>query len=264
MTDEVQAPAAVDVQQEATVAPKWAAETEQEAKALGWKSPDEWKGDVPSGYIDDPSKYLERAESFTPFRKIKERMTEVERKADERIRKLESVQEKAFERKLAEIQAAKIEAVEVGDVEKFKALETQQSELQKPEAPAQDYSPHLSEIQRWSVGKDWFKSDTIMTQAAATMYGEAQSKGLTDPKAILAEVDRRLAETFPHKFGAKPAAMQRGADVEPGLTFGGGTADPLDKLPSDAKAAFARYVAKGLFKDTKEGRAAYAKDYNDA
>ena len=263
MTDEAQVTAAPEAVQQEVQAPKWAPETEQEAKALGWKSPDEWKGDVPSGYIDDPTKYLERAESFTPFRKIKERMTEIERKADERLRKMESVQEKAFERKLAEIQAAKLEAVEVGDVEKFKALETQQSELQQP-AKQSDDAPHIAEIERWTVGKDWFKTDPIMTQAAATLYGEAQRKGLTDPKAILAEVDRRMAETFPHKFGAKPVVPQRGADVEPGLTFGGQSADPFSKLPADAKAAFARYVEKGLFKDDKEGRAAYVKDYNDA
>jgi len=57
---------------------------------------------------------------------------------------------------------------------------------------------------------------------------------------------------------------QRGAEVEPGLTFGGQSADPFSKLPADAKAAFARYVERGLFKDTKEGRAAYLEDYNNA
>ena len=76
MTDEAQVTAAPDAAPQEVQAPKWAPEAEQEAKALGWKSPDEWKGDVPSGYIDDPTKYLERAESFTPFRKIKVRMTE--------------------------------------------------------------------------------------------------------------------------------------------------------------------------------------------
>jgi len=160
-------------------------------------------------------------------------------------------------------QAAKIEAVETGDVEKFKVLETQQAEMQKPAAKADENAAHVAEIERWTVGKDWFKADPIMTQAAATLYGEAQSKGLTDPKAILAEVDRRMAETFPHKFGAAPV-VNRGPEVEPGLTFGGNSADPFTKLPTDAKAAFARYVEKGLFKDTKEGRAAYVKDYNDA
>lgn len=271
MTDEVQQVAAPETAAPEPAAPAWSPDAEQEARALGWKSPDEWQGNIPAGYIDNPERYLQRAESFTPFRKVKERLDEVERKAEERLRKMETTLSRTFERELqtrmAELQAQKVQAVEVGDVDKFKAIERQQAELSKqaaeiPQAPKQEAVPpdHRVAIDQWSVGKDWFRTDPIKTQAAVVLYGQAQQQGLSDPKAILAFVDQEMGKRF-----ADMAPKQAVTPVEAGLTFGGGSqATSFDKLPKDAKDAFQRFVKQGLFKDTKEGRAAYAEDYNAA
>ncbi len=271
MTDEVTTQAAPP--EAVTEAPKWAPEVETEARALGWKAPDEWKGDIPSGYIEDPTRYLERAESFAPFRKIKEKLTEVEKTTSESLRRIETVAAKqldreraAFQTELARIKAEKVAAVEVGDVDAYKALEKREEAVRKgmPEdAPRQSAVPddHRVAIEQWSVGKDWFKKDPVMTQAAAVLYGQAQAEGLTDPKAILAKVDAEMANKF-SALAPKTAAVE---SVEAGLTFGGGSqASPFEKLPKDAKEAFQRFVAKGVFKDTKEDRAQYAEDYNAA
>ena len=243
--------------------PKWTPEIETEARALGWKSSDEWKGEIPSGYIDDPNRYLERAENFTPFRKAREQ-------ADERFRKLESVAAKQVEREraahqaeLAKIKTDKIAAVEIGDVDAYRTLEAREETVRKqaPDAtPAEPAVPdnHRAAIEKWSVGNDWFKKDPVMTQAAAMLYGQAQQEGLTDPGAILAKVDAEMAKRFSGLAKAAPVES-----VEGGLTFGSGSvASPFEKLPKDAKAAFARFVEKGVFKETKEDRAQYAEDYN--
>jgi hypothetical protein len=245
-------------------APKWAPETETEARALGWKAPDEWKGEIPSGYIDDPNRYLERAESFAPFRKIKEQ-------SEERFRKLEAVTAKQVERErlahqaeLAKIKGDKIAAVEVGDVDAYKALEKREEAVRNQipdDAPKPSGVPenHRSAIEQWSVGKPWFKTDPVMTNAATVLYGMAEKEGLTDPKAMLAYVDREMATKFASLAPKAPAIEA----VEGGLTFGSGSiASPFEKLPKDAKDAFRRFVDKGVFKDTKEDRAQYAEDYN--
>lgn len=265
MTEEVTTQAAPSEAAVQSDAPKWAPETETEARALGWKAPDEWKGEVPAGYIDDPTRYLERAENFTPFRKLREQTTDA-------LRKVEAVAAKQVERERAahaaelnRIKAEKAAAVETGDVEAYKALDKQEDKLREaaPDAQKQSAVPddHRSAIEQWSVGKDWFKKDPVMTQAAAVLYGQAQAEGLTDPKAILAKVDAEMAKTFAAL--APKAAL---ADpVEAGLTFGAGSqASPFEKLPKDAKDAFRRFVEKGVFKDTKEDRATYAEDYNAA
>ncbi len=273
MTEETTTQAAPVEAAVQTDAPKWAPEAEQEARALGWKAPDEWKGDVPAGYIDDPTRYLERAESFAPFRKIKEKLGEVEKNTSESLRRIEEVTARTVQRErerhaaeLAKIKADKLAAVEVGDTQAFKALDAQEErirkEMQPVEAP-QSAVPdvHRVAIEGWAVERPWFKKDIVKTQAAATFYGEAQKDGLTDPGAILKFVDRRMSETFAD-LAPKPA---RDAAVESGLTLGTGVkAGTFDTLPRDAKDAFQRFVERGVVEDTKEARAQWAEDYNAA
>lgn len=272
--EEQTAPAAAPEAAAPADAPKWTPEIEQEARSFGWKAPDEWKGEVPPGYIDDPQRYLERAENFTPFRKLREKLSEVEKTSQDTLRRIEAATARQIERERAQYQAAldsikaqKVQAVETGDVDAFKALEAREDavrkQLQQPEAPKQDAVPrdHIAAIEQWSVGKQWFKADKVKTQAAVVLYDEAQRSGLTDPKAILDYVDREMATQFADLRPKAPAPET----VEAGLTFGGGSqASAFEKLPKDAKDAFRRFVERGVFKDTKEDRATYAEDYNAA
>jgi hypothetical protein len=153
--------------------------------------------------------------------------------------------------------------VEVGDVAEFQRLEKQQAELVKEarQPQQQDAVPpdHRAAIDQWRVGKDWFQKDKAMTVDAVQFYGEAEAQGYSDPKAILTYVDQKMAAKY------ATLAPKQSAPVEAGLTFGGNAAaSGFEKLPKDAKDAFQRFVKQGLFQDTKEGRAAYAEDYNAA
>lgn len=273
MTDEI-TPAAPAEAAAPADAPKWTPEVEQEARSFGWKAPDEWKGEVPPGYIDDPARYLERAENFTPFRKLREKLSEVEKTSQDTLRRIEAATARQIERERAQYQAAlesikaqKVQAVETGDVDAFKALEAREDavrkQMQPAEAPKQDAVPrdHIAAIEQWTVGKSWFKTDPVKTQAAVILYDQAQRSGMTDPKAILAHVDAEMAKQFADLRPKEPTTPT----VEAGLTFGGASAaSPFEKLPKDAKEAFRRFVERGVFKDTKEDRAQYAEDYNAA
>jgi len=265
MTEEVQtAQAAPDAPAQA---PAWNPELETEARALGWKSPDEWQGDIPAGYIDNPERYLQRAESFTPFKKLKERLDEVARMSEKTQEALSKTFQRELQTRMTQLQAEKVKAVEVGDVAEFQRLEKQQAELNKqaaevPQAPSNAVPPdHRAAIDQWRVGKDWFQKDKAMTVDAVQFYGEAEASGYSDPKAILAYVDQKMAA----KYATLAPKQAASATVEAGLTFGGNAAaSGFEKLPKDAKDAFQRFVKQGLFQDTKEGRAAYAEDYNAA
>lgn len=271
MTDDTTT-APADTPDTAPVAPQWSPEAETLAREWGWKSTDEWKGEPPPGFIDNPERYVERFDKLPPVKKLQEKLADQERKTEERLRKIEAVTSKALERERASytaqieaLKAQKLQAVETGDVEAFKALDRREAALTQAvaePAPKADGVPpdHKAAIDQWSVGKDWFRNDAIKTQAAVVLYGQAQNKGLSDPKAILAYVDAEMAKTF-----ASPAQpQQQQSMVDPGLTFGGQSADPFAKLPKDAKDTFQRFVKQGLFTDDKAGRAAYAEDYNAA
>lgn len=250
--------------------PKWAPEIETQAREWGWKAPDEWKGELPSGYIDDPERYVDRYAKTPAVQKLQRDIQDVRKASEDGLRRIESVAAKQVEREraahqaeLAKIKTDKIAAVEIGDVDTYRTLEAREETVRKQAPDAKPVEPavpdnHRAAIEKWSVGNDWFKKDPVMTQAAAMLYGQAQQEGLTDPGAILAKVDAEMAKRFSGLAKAAPVES-----VEGGLNFGSGSAaSPFEKLPKDAKAAFARFVEKGVFKETKEDRAQYAEDYN--
>lgn len=264
MTDEVQQVAAPETAAPETPrpTPAWDPEIESIARDWGWKSPEEWKGEPTPGYIDNPERYVEKYERLPVVQRLKKEIQETRRLSEKTQEALSRSFERELQSRMAELQAQKVQAVEVGDVDKFKAIERQQAELSKQATKQEaDVTPdHRVAIEQWSVGKDWFRNDPVKTQAAVVLYGQAQQQGYSDPKAILAFVDQEMSKRF-----ADMAPKQAVTPVEAGLTFGGGSqATSFDKLPKDAKDAFQRFVKQGLFKDTKEGRAAYAEDYNAA
>lgn len=275
MTEQIEqaAPVEAAVSEGTTPAPKWAPETETLARDWGWKAPDEWKGELPPGYIDDPERYVERYAKTPAVQKLQKDIEAARHEAEEKIRKIEVVttrvlerERAAFKAELDRIKAEKLAAVETGDVEAYKAAERREEAVSRQMAddkPQESAVPdnHRAAIEQWSVGKSWFKADPIKTQAAVILYGQAQQNGLTDPKAILAYVDQNMANQF---ADLRPKAAQP-ALVDGGLTFGGGSqASAFEKLPKEAKDAFRRFVEKGVFKDTKEDRAQYAEDYDAA
>lgn len=65
-------------------------------------------------------------------------------------------------------------------------------------------------VQDWfERNKTWFNQDPIMTAAARAIDGQLVADGF-DPADVdyFEELDKRLAETFPHKFGNSPRAEQ--------------------------------------------------------
>lgn len=252
--------------------PDWSPEEEQEARDLGWKSPDEWKGDLPAGYIDNPKDFNEWQNRIPGVRMLKARLGEFETRFETEIQKVASVAAKAVEKertrlqsKLDEVLAEQERAVEEGDTEAFRALRQKENSIRgELSEPKSDDVPadHKAAIDGWVSGKDWFRKDAVMTQAAVTLYGEAQSQGMTDPAKILQHVDARLKEEFPHKFGEKPKRTQ--PPVSEGLSLGARRApDGYDSLPDTAVQGFKELVRKGVFQDTAEDRKEYAEMYND-
>ena len=254
--------------------PQFDPEIEAEARMFGWKPPEEWVGDPPpKGFVETPDAFMENLQKSGPFRKLKEKYDHQSAQFEEKLRKIASVAQqavendrKAMQQQIEAIRHAQTKAVEEGDTERYNGLRQREDALreQMPQPDRDESVPddHRTAIERWSAGKDWFKTDKVLTQASVALYGEAQEQGMADPEAILAYVDRRLGEEFPHKFG-KP--KPKPAPVEEGLNFGSGKKDGgFSKLPKDARDAFSMMVKQGLFKDDAEGRAQYTESYNNA
>lgn len=278
VAEEVEERAEAPVTEEAPEPPvrEWTDEEAEEAKMFGWKAPDEWKGEIPPTYIDDPRRYMERAENSRPFRMLKEQSEKREAESREMLRKMEAVtvqqhktQQAQFERELASIRAEKRAAVEDADVERFDALDKQERDLAPPQAPAQDPEFGRAEVQAYAATENgaWIKNPVLQRQGVE-LVNAAVASGIaldTPQKQIeYAEAEmRKLAPAyFPQKEEPKPKPQQR-VDAG-GLAGGAGKGSAYAKLPPDVKAVFKRFVSEGIFEDTKEGREAYADDYNAA
>ena len=153
-------------------APAYSDEDADEARLFGWKPPDEWKGEKPAGYIDDPNRYIERLQQSKVFKVMDERQTALKADADERLRKLEAMNAQARERQseqhkadLAESANLQRAAVETGDVEAYDAQEARKQGLQEPvqavTAPPQQ-DPYMAE---YEAKNEWIKNPHMYLQS---------------------------------------------------------------------------------------------------
>jgi len=80
-----------------------------------------------------------------------------------------------------------------------------QQQVQQPQ-----YQPPMPtpdpKAEQWAANNEWFGQDQIMTVSALAIDGQLKDEGFqpTDSE-YYTEIDRRLKETFPHKFAAQAA-----------------------------------------------------------
>jgi len=92
---------------------------------------------------------------------------------------------------------------------------TKQQFEQRPVQPQQavqqpQYQPQPTadpRAEEWASKNEWFGSDQVMTAASLAIDSQLKEEGYspTDPE-YYTEIDRRIKETFPHKFAAQEAA----------------------------------------------------------
>ncbi len=83
----------------------------------------------------------------------------------------------------------------------------QEAPVQQPQQQqAPTYEGYDMKAVQWASKNEWFNSDQIMTAAALTIDAQLKEEGFdpTDDE-FYEEVDKRLADTFPHKFGGNTA-----------------------------------------------------------
>jgi hypothetical protein len=80
----------------------------------------------------------------------------------------------------------------------------QQQQVQQPQyQPQPTPDPRAAE---WAQKNEWFGSDQVMTAASLAIDGQLKEEGFNPTDAeYYSEIDRRLKETFPHKFAATAA-----------------------------------------------------------
>lgn len=252
-------------------APEWTEEDKEAAKMLGWKDPDEWEGEKPEGFIDDPRRFLERAESFGPFRKLKEQMEA----QGESLRKIESVTAKAVERareqekqryeaEIAAIREGQRRAVEEADTEAFDKLEERRGKIAPPDDEPEVDAAH--DLTPFVKDHAWL-NDPVLKNQGGLLVQQALDRGEVKPHDTAAQVAyaaEKLATYYPHMFGGQPKPKPAASPVAGDVIAPSRKKTGFDSLPSDAKSAFASQVKQGIFADNAEDKEFFYNEYVNA
>ena len=91
-------------------------------------------------------------------------------------------------------------------------MEDVAEEIEQEPVPAQQAAPQSTPDPRaedWVSKNEWFGKDKILTVSALALDQELKEEGFdTDDEEFYNEIDRRLAEAFPHKFTANTVDVE--------------------------------------------------------
>ena len=259
-------------------APSWSAEDEEEARLFGWKSSDEWQGEKPAGYIDNPQEFMDRVQRSRIFQKMQERLDDQDRVRKEETQRLERMnqmalerQKKQYETELQNVRTLRDTAVEEGDMDRYRQLTKQEQDM-LADAPQFDATPQQQQpqvdptLQTYMAGDggSWLR-DPFLGQAAVEIVERSPGAKMLSAVEQAELAKRQLQAIYPDRFPQQeaPKPKQQVQTVDAGGLAGGAgkTNSAFAKLPADAKKQFSRFVSEGLFADTKEDREEYANEY---
>jgi hypothetical protein len=271
----------------------------EEAKSLGWKSPDQWKGKPPANGFKSARAYLEQGRAMLPvvesqLKKARDReaalqakLDKVERESAQRYENLERMSKVALDEQRRQIEARyearKEAAIEVGDkaayrehVKEEKAALAELDEKIKPPKEEDkkadgDLPAHIREaIDSWKAENRWFDADEDMRAVAERQHNklirEKPNLSLRENLDLVAE---HVRKKFPAEFKSDDGdeedeqPKRRGSPVESGSRVGGGSRSTWSRVPSDARkvAEGAGHIELFLAKgETMEKNAANARE----
>ena len=155
--------------------------------------------------------------------------------------------EKQLTDKIELAREAYLEAFEDGDQDKVLKAQEMLNEAQldlksvhtvksnfpdeyKPQAPQQQQAaqPRIDRrAQEWASDNSWFGQDKVMTAAALAIDADLKEQGYSpDDEEFYEEVNNRIKEAFPHKFGEVEERVQETTSQPAQVVSGGSRSSP--------------------------------------
>jgi len=286
---------AEETQQEAAAddarADDWALEDEDDARAFGWKPRDNWKGEIPDGFVDDPRDFMKRIASTRPYRVMAERMDKAERDHAAVVAGMERVSRHMAERtkadadaRVAEIVAQQRAAAVEADPDKFDALEKERQKAvqerdaattqaaAQPEVIAAPGVPQVNDpgVQRRLNDAKWARNPALVAQAQQMLQGRPDIASSKSNAEQVDWVEAELRLMHPQYFAEAPAAQEQPAPrpaqntVDPG-GLAHGKASGFDRLPADARRYFHTFFENGDYgnKTIEDAKREYVDVYHN-
>lgn len=222
------------------------------ATEMGWTPKDKWRG--------DPDKWRPAADflkrTVDVNRSLSTEVKTIKQTVETMARTSAKLTERAVNDALEKAHAAKVEAIEMGDVAAVAQADKKIAELEAeaPHVAAAEPAPVTSFKER----NPWYGKDDSATKWAFTRAGQLGSQGITDPAEQLEIVEREAKGLFPRLFPAdvpkpKPAPLSK-----PGARGSAPQAKGFSSLPEPVKKAALDYETRSKGSITRED---YARTY---
>lgn len=265
---------AVEGEQESTpqVASDEPQYTEVELKAIeqGWKPKDKWEGD-PEDHRS-AREYLDRGELLGKIKSQNQQLAEIRDALKGMTEHNKRVYAAGYENAIKELKQQKLNALREGEPEQVLAIDDKIDEAKEALRTIKSQPDKIqgpSPVTRdWLSDNPWYGKDEVLTHYSngiATDFGRKHNGQVTE-QAVYEEIDKKLREKFPEKFGLKKATQGAPSpDGEGRRSAGAGkpqgnTNAAFDKIlagMSEMEATIARTLVKtgGLTKEK------YVEDY---
>lgn len=255
------------------------AEVERDARRQGWVPREQFNGDE-NDWIDAAS-FVQRGREINPIlrannERLKNQIDSLSNQNLVLVRELTdlkkgqaTIQQRDYDTTLKMLKAARLEAMEGGDHEKFLALDEQIDQLrgqrdqlvpQIIDSPQQSSVPD-PEFQAWHRENSWYGSDEWRT---ITINKVAEEIRNSYPQLVgrkfLDEVVLEAQSRYPKDFGsvertrtssAMIHSMVDGGASRRGVSYGNERKHTIAELPSDARAAMQKFVRDGLMTEKR-------------
>lgn len=181
--------------------------SEDIARERGWKSRDDWKGDIPDNFVDDPDEFNERYEKSNPNlvrqnKELIERLDRTERIFKDHLDALERNAAREKEEAVRAVEQRLADAVKLGDQRAAAEAVNERDQLRAQ--PAQQQSSD-SAFDNWVNSPDaaWYRDNINNPDSDEIIYAMRLNRQMRDSGVtpennpnFYADVSRKVQQKF--------------------------------------------------------------------
>ena len=180
-------------------------EMEQKALEMGWRPREEFDGNE-DDFID-AKEFVRRKPLFDKIDHTNRELKNVKKALGSFKQHYSKVEEVAVQKAIAQLKAARKEALSEGDGDRFDAIDEQlqnaQTQLRQIEAvknqPVVDESEPHPDFVQFTQRNGWYQNDSELTKFADNLGMGLAATGMK-PTEVLAEIEKQVRSRFPAKF----------------------------------------------------------------
>lgn len=242
-------------------------QTEARARAMGWTSKEEFKGD-PSKWRE-AAEFVERGESLLPLvkaqnKRLEREVADLKQTTKEFAEHLGRTEQRAYDRAIADLKQQRKEALAAGDGDAFEKADDQIKEVERDMAAKAAKNTKKDDGGADPVYTEWESRNAWLKDSELSDYAEFAAQKLrrdgdrSDGAEFLDKVAAKVKAQFPTKFTNPRRESAQAVEGAAPARRGGGKS--YADMPAEARAACDR-MAKNGFGGDEKSMAKFKADY---